>query len=137
MQKMLKFYQQPSPNPETNFFHHGLIHILVEFHLVNTGDTWQDFLVRNEFLPAQIDPIIYSTQSVEEPFTLKASPNSPHDFWIQIQIQNDPVISLDAQTEVFYMARLAPKRSKFVPRKPLEVVLIHLRNQSLSFYYQP
>jgi len=28
-------------------YHHGLVKILVEFHLKSIGDTWEDFLVRN------------------------------------------------------------------------------------------
>jgi hypothetical protein len=47
---------------------------------MNTGDTWQGFLVRNEFIPLQIDPTIDLTQGVEEPFSPKASPNSSYDF---------------------------------------------------------
>ena len=30
-------------------YHHGLIKILVEFHLKNVGDNWEIFLVRNHF----------------------------------------------------------------------------------------
>jgi hypothetical protein len=41
-------------------------------------------------------------------------------------------MSPDAQIEAFPMAILAPKIHDIVPRKPLEVVLIHLRNHSLS-----
>jgi hypothetical protein len=37
LRKMSKFYQRPNPNPESSLFHHGLIHILVNFHLVSTG----------------------------------------------------------------------------------------------------
>jgi hypothetical protein len=129
---MSKFYQQPSPNPDTILFHHDLIRILVKFHLVSAGDTWQGVLVRNEFLPPQIDPTIYLTHGVEEPVSPKASPNSPHDFLIEIHIQNDSIISPDDQTKSFPMTRLAPKRHDFVPKKPLEDVLSHLRNGSLN-----
>lgn len=30
-------------------YHHGLINILVEFHLQSIGDNWESFLVRNHF----------------------------------------------------------------------------------------
>jgi hypothetical protein len=53
---MSKFYQRPNPNPDSSLFHHGLIRILVNFHLVSIGDTWKKFLVRNGFLLMQIDP---------------------------------------------------------------------------------
>ena len=34
---------------ETTLHHHGLVKILIEFHLNNIGDNWEDFLVRNHF----------------------------------------------------------------------------------------
>lgn len=37
---------------ETTLYHHGLVKILVEFHLRSVGDTWEDFLVRNLFQDA-------------------------------------------------------------------------------------
>lgn len=37
---------------ETTLYHHGLVNILVEFHLRSIGDTWEDFLVRNFFQDA-------------------------------------------------------------------------------------
>jgi len=30
-------------------YHHGLIKILIEFHLESIGDNWENFLVRNHF----------------------------------------------------------------------------------------
>jgi hypothetical protein len=39
LQKMSKFYQLLNKNPETNLFHHGLIHTLVECHLASVGDS--------------------------------------------------------------------------------------------------
>lgn len=37
---------------ETTMYHHGLVKILVEFHLKSVGDTWEDFLVR--FFPRML-----------------------------------------------------------------------------------
>jgi len=37
-------------------YHHGLVKILVEFHLKSVGDTWEDFLVRNFFQNARESP---------------------------------------------------------------------------------
>ena len=34
---------------ETTLHHHGLIKILIEFHLESIGDNWEEFLVRNHF----------------------------------------------------------------------------------------
>jgi hypothetical protein len=57
LRKMSKFYQRQNPNPESSMFHHGLIHILVNAQLLNTRDTWQNFLFRNGFIPSQSEPI--------------------------------------------------------------------------------
>ena len=46
------------------------------------------------------------------------------------------MISTNAQRGVFPRERSVPKRHGFVPKKPLEVVLSNLRNQSLNFYDQ-
>ena len=34
---------------ENTMYHHGLIKILVEFHIQSIGNTWETFLVRNTF----------------------------------------------------------------------------------------
>jgi hypothetical protein len=78
---MSKFYQQPSANTETNLFDNNLIRILVTFHLVSTSDSWESFLVRNEFLPHQNDPIINLTHVAKDPFSPKAL---SYDFQIEI-----------------------------------------------------
>ena len=36
--------------------HHGLVKILVEFHLKNIRDTWESFLIRNHFQEAPEQP---------------------------------------------------------------------------------
>jgi hypothetical protein len=41
---MEKFYQGELQNLETNLFHHGLIHMLIEYQLGQTGDTWDAFI---------------------------------------------------------------------------------------------
>ena len=129
---MSKFYQRSNPNPESSLFHHGLIRMLVDFHLVSTGDTQKGFLVRNGFLPLQIDPATNLTQGVEEPVSPKTSSHSLHDFRIEVQIQNEFVISPGDQTEIFSMTGMKSKTYEFIPKKPLEEVLSHLRNGSLN-----
>ena len=37
-------------------YHHGLIKILIEFHLKIIGDTWENFLIRNHFQEAPESP---------------------------------------------------------------------------------
>ena len=34
---------------ENTMYHHGLVKILVEFHLRSTRDDWESFLIRNNF----------------------------------------------------------------------------------------
>lgn len=34
---------------DTTMYHHGLINVLIEFHLKGIGDTWENFLIRNNF----------------------------------------------------------------------------------------
>ena len=41
---------------ETTMYHHGLVKILVEFHLRSVGDTWEAFLARNFFQDALESP---------------------------------------------------------------------------------
>lgn len=42
VQKMIQFIEKTK-------YHHGLIKILIEFHLERLGDNWDSFLVRNHF----------------------------------------------------------------------------------------
>ena len=41
---------------DTTMHHHGLVKILIEFHLKIMGDTWEDFLIRNHFQEAPESP---------------------------------------------------------------------------------
>ena len=41
---------------DTTMYHHGLVKILVEFHLKRIGDTWENFLIRNYFQEAPKSP---------------------------------------------------------------------------------
>ena len=55
LQKMDKLYQRQKINPQSSLFHHGLILILVVSHLSKTGDSWENFLFRNNFtLPENV-----------------------------------------------------------------------------------
>jgi hypothetical protein len=49
LHKMSKLYQKQKFNPLSSLFHHGLIRILLLSHLAKIGDTWEDFLCRNNF----------------------------------------------------------------------------------------
>jgi hypothetical protein len=100
--------------------------------LASTEDTWQGFLVRNGFLLQQIDPTIHLTQAVEELVSPKTLSHLLCDFRIEVQIQNDSVISPSDQTKVVSMTKMESKKQEFVSKKSLEEVLSHLRNESLN-----
>ena len=49
LRRMATNVQKKIESIETTMYHHGLVKILVEFHLKSIGDTWEYFLVRNFF----------------------------------------------------------------------------------------
>ena len=49
LRRMTTNVQKKVESIETTLYHHGLVKILVEFHLRSVGDSWEDFLVRNFF----------------------------------------------------------------------------------------
>ena len=52
LKRMATNVQNKVESIETTLYHHGLVNILVEFHLRSVGDTWEDFLVKNFFQDA-------------------------------------------------------------------------------------
>lgn len=52
LRRMETNVQKKVESIETTLYHHGLVKILVEFHLRSVGDTLEDFLVRNFFQDA-------------------------------------------------------------------------------------
>lgn len=52
LRRMAKNAQKKFESIETTLYYHGLVNILVEFHLRSVGGTWEDFLVRNFFQDA-------------------------------------------------------------------------------------
>jgi len=54
---MENFYQREFGNIDRSLFHHELIRILVEFKLSHLGDTWENFLQRNGFVPLVQDKV--------------------------------------------------------------------------------
>ena len=51
---------------DTTMCHHGLIKILIEFHLKSIGDTWDNFLIRNHFQEAPESLKEIMSKEVEE-----------------------------------------------------------------------
>lgn len=49
LKKMSVSVQKKIQLIDNKMCHHGLVKILIEFHLQSIGDDWEDFLVRNHF----------------------------------------------------------------------------------------
>jgi len=56
LRRMATNVQMKIESIEAIMYHHGLVKILVEFHLKSIRDTWEDFLVRNFFQDAPESP---------------------------------------------------------------------------------
>ena len=56
MRRMATNFQKKIESIETTMYHHGLVKILVEFHLKSIGDTWEDVLVNFFFQDAPESP---------------------------------------------------------------------------------
>ena len=60
-------------------YHHGLVKILVEFHLKRIGVTWENFLIRNYFQEAPKSPEVGNvkmTKSKKTSMTIQSKPKS-------------------------------------------------------------
>jgi hypothetical protein len=130
LQKMSKIYQRQKFNPLSSLFHHGLIRILVFSHLSKTGDTWEDFLFRNNFtLPEN---------AVESPLHLNKNPNpcisNPTIENLCVDPQEDHATT--DRTSVAIQNPLGKNpRCDFMPRKSLEEVLDVLKDRVSSCSY--
>lgn len=60
LRRMASNVQKKIESLETTMYHHGLVRILIEFHLKNIGDTWENFLIRNHFQEAPESPEEYN-----------------------------------------------------------------------------
>jgi hypothetical protein len=103
-----------------------LFRTLVECHLVSVGDSWESFLVRNQFLPQHNNPVNDITQDVEEilpPQTL------PHEVQIEIQLHRDPISSSDHQNSALPAMKMTLRKKEFVPKRSLETVMTSLKDR--------
>ena len=72
---------------DSSLFHHGLIKIIIVYHLSLHGDSWRDFIARNGFEdtePVQVDKPVVTETKAEPPVPLhlllpKPSANPPND----------------------------------------------------------
>jgi len=52
LRRMATNIQKNVESIETTLYHHGLVNILVEFHLKSVVDTWEELLIRSFFQDA-------------------------------------------------------------------------------------
>jgi hypothetical protein len=122
LHKMSKNYKKHSLNPLSSLFHHGLIRILLLSHLAQIGDTWEDFLCRNNFsLPESI---------VNSPLHSNINPY-PCNPMTKIQcVDSHKYCELTKPISVAMQNPLGKKpRYNFVPRKLLEEVVDVLKER--------
>jgi hypothetical protein len=98
---------------DSSLFHHGLIKLIVVYHLSLHGDSWTNFVARNGFEdtnPIQVDKPVVSEVKAEPPvpFHILLPPPKP---------SVDPKVDLpDAITEKFEtIKRPASKKSQGKP----------------------
>jgi hypothetical protein len=122
MHKMSKHYKKWILNPLSSLFHHGIIQILLLSHLAEIGDTWEDFLCRNNFsLPEK---------PVNSPLHSNINPNpcNPMTESQGVDLHRDHEL-----TEPIYVAMQNPlgqkPRYNFVPKKSLEEVVDVLKER--------
>ena len=56
LRRMASNVQKKTQFIDATMYHHGIIKILIEFHLKSIGDTWENFLIRNHFKEAPESP---------------------------------------------------------------------------------
>ena len=124
LQKMSKFYQRQRLNPLSILFHHFLIRILIILHLYKTRDSWESFLLRNNFtLPNNITELPLHLN--ENPSPYRSNPTIEN---LCVDPQEDHATT--DQTYVVIRNPLDKKpRCDFVPIKSLEEVLDVLKDR--------
>jgi hypothetical protein len=124
-----RFYQRQNPNSQSSLFHHGLIRVLFNAHLLNRGDSWQIFLVRNGFVSFPSEHVPGLPLCVYEHVVLSISSHSLQSFRVEIQVSKDPVLPLDTPVEFRLIVEVTSKKREFIPRKSLEEILSHLKDK--------
>jgi hypothetical protein len=113
--KMAKFYHRNKLNPWSSLFHHGLIRILMVSHLSKTGDSWGNFLFRNNFtLPKnEIKSLLHLN---ENPSPCQSNPTIEN---LSVNLQEDHA-STDQTFVVIQKPSGKKPRCDFIPKKSLE-----------------
>ena len=84
--------------------HHGLIKILLEFHLKSIGDSWENFLIRNHFQEVPEQP---KEDKVRKSRRKKIDTN----------IEDKPAPSLQKNDEKFIFEELTENRKQINSRQ--------------------
>jgi hypothetical protein len=129
LQKMSRFYQRQNPNSESSLFHHGLIWVLVNSHLLKVGDSWQGFLVRNGFVSLPPEPVNSLPLCVDESIDPCLSSHSLQGLRVELQVSKDPALPPDTPIDSRQSVKVTSRKHKFIPKKSLEEVLSHLRGK--------
>jgi hypothetical protein len=122
---------------DSSLFHHGLIKLIIFYHLILHGDSWRDFVARNGFddtNPVQVDKPVVSEIKTRNPMpfhilfpTPKPSLNPPIDLpdietekaeTIKNLVRKNPKENLAANTKGKKNARIISRMARNKP-KPL------------------
>jgi hypothetical protein len=145
--KMSKKYKRHKA--DNNLFHHGLIKLIVVYHLSLLGDSWKAFIARNGFEdtdPPQVDkPVVTETKNVHPvPLHLllpKPSTDPPIDLpdtvtkdaeAIKKPMRKNPKADLTANAKGKKNARLISRMARNKPKPPVEPNPIVLSEDSDS-----
>ena len=93
--------------------------------MVSVGDNWESFLIRNKFLSLSGEPVVGIIQNGEGILPLQYS---SHELKIEIEIGEIPVSLSNFQDVSLPVTWTTVKKKKFLPKKPLEVVVSDMKD---------
>lgn len=112
LRKMATNVQNKFQCIENTMYHHGLVKILLEFHLQSIGNDWESFLIRNHF----------KEKSPEKPSSSKILRGRKRT--IEMTREQAPQTQMEVTEEELLivnilqrMKRGNPRRKKVIPRK--------------------
>jgi hypothetical protein len=116
--KMSKHFKRQGIN--SSLFHHGLVKILLVYHLSKIGDNWETFLSRNGFtqVDATVNPLLIVNPNLDRPVTESQVVNS---------IDGSEFIEPVSVVDETPMDKELPCR--FSPRRSLEQVITELKEK--------
>jgi len=100
----------------TTMYHHGLVKILVEFHLKRIGDSWENFLIRNYFQEALESP---------EEGNIRRSKRKKTSMTIQSKLESstqkndeEPVFEIEIREKIKQKGKIKKKAGGITGNKP-------------------